>query len=85
MRRGQQRIKYNSCMLDTAIKQLQAKHPWMLYAEAFALLMDSYERHSPENKYSGMTKTLMKIDFGIFLREDRNKLLNRLSLIQEYV
>ena len=57
----------------------------MLYEEAFALLVDSYQRHLPHNKYSGMTRTLMKIDFGIFLREDRDKLLNRLAIIQEYV
>ena len=72
-------------MLDEAIKELQEKHPWMLYEEAFALLVDSYQRHLPHNKYSGMTRTLMKIDFGIFLREDRDKLLNRLAIIQEYV
>ena len=72
-------------MIDSDIRELQAKHPWMLYMEGFALLMDSYERHRTENKYSGMARTLMKIDFGIFLREDRQKLLNRLALIKEFI
>ena len=71
-------------MLDEAIARLQAKHPWMLYEEAFALMMSSYEKNAPYNKYSGMTKTLMEIDFGIFLREDKHKLLDRLAFIQEY-
>ena len=72
-------------MLDHAIRELQARHPWMLYEEAFALMMDSYYRHNPEQKYSGMNKTLMQIDFGIFLREDRRKLMNRLAVIQEFM
>ena len=57
----------------------------MLYEEAFALMIDSYNRHMSEQKFSGMNKTLMKIDFGIFLREDRNKLMNRLAVIQEFI
>ena len=72
-------------MIDVAIQELQAKHPWMLYQEAFALLMDSYQRHFAANKYCGMTRTLMQVDFGIFLREDRDKLLNRLAIIQEFL
>ena len=72
-------------MIDSDIRELQAKHPWMLYMEEFALLMDSDERHSTEIKYSGIARTLMKIDFGIFLREDREKLLNRLALIKEFL
>jgi len=57
----------------------------MLYEEAFALMLDSYNRHKSEQKFSGMNKTLMKIDFGIFLREDRSKLMNRLAVIQEFI
>ena len=72
-------------MLDIAIRELQSKHPWMLYEEAFALMMDSYERHFRNDKYCGMNKALMKIDFGIFLREDRHKLMNRLALISEFI
>ena len=48
--------------MDKAISYLQQQHPWLTYAEGFALVMDSYERHKPENKYSGMTKTLIDID-----------------------
>jgi len=72
-------------MIDSDIRELQTRHPWMLYTEGFALMMDSYKRHLTENKYCGMTRTLMKIDFGIFLREDREKLLNRLALIKEFM
>ena len=47
--------------------------------------MDSYERHKPENKYSGMTKTLIDIDVRIFGREKREQLMNRLAVIQEWL
>ena len=46
--------------------------------------MDSYERHKPENKYSGMAKTLIDIDVRIFGREKREQLMNRLAVIQEW-
>ena len=83
---GQRRTNYNvNIMLDLAIRELQSKHPWMLYEEAFALMVDSYNRHKSEQRFSGMNKALMKIDFGIFLREDRNKLMNRLAVIQEFI
>ena len=45
--------------MDKAISYLQQKHPWLTYAEGFALVMDSYRRNKPANKYSGMTKTLI--------------------------
>tara|TARA_R100001082_G_C4335896_1_gene147771 strand:- start:33 stop:161 length:129 start_codon:yes stop_codon:yes gene_type:complete len=34
-------------MLDDAIAQLQAKHPWMTFAEGFALMIDAYQRALP--------------------------------------
>ena len=71
-------------MLDIAIRELQSRHPWMFYEETFALMIDSYNRHCAQGKYSGMNRTLMNIDFGIFLREDRQKLLDRLAVIQEF-
>jgi hypothetical protein len=70
--------------MDKAIQYLQAKHSWLTYAEAFALIMDSYRRHNPENKYSNMTKTLIDMDISIFARESRNQLCNRLAIIQEW-
>jgi len=72
-------------MLDEAIAKLQEKHPWMKYEEGFALMVDAYERHLPQNKYSGMTKTLVEISFGIFLREDEYLLRNRLARISEFM
>ena len=55
--------------MDKAISYLQQKHPWLTYAEGFALVMDSYRRNKPANKYSGMTKTLINIDVGIVTTE----------------
>ena len=70
--------------MDQAISYLQEQHPWLTYAEGFALVMDSYRRHKPENKYSGMTKTLIDIDVRIFGREKRNQLMDRLAVIKEW-
>lgn len=71
-------------MLDEAIRKLQAKHPWMLYEEAFALMIDAYQRALPWNNKWCATKTLVGISFGIFLREDEHQLRNRLARIQEF-
>ncbi len=71
-------------MIDKAIAMLQEKHPWMTYAEGFALMMDAYNRFLPYNNKFCATKTLIGISFGIFLREDRKQLMNRLAVIQEW-
>ena len=70
--------------MDKAIAYIQSVHPWITYAECFALVLDSFNRHKPEDKYSGMTKTLVDIDVRIFGRESRDQLMNRLSAIHEY-
>ena len=70
--------------MDKAIDYLQQQHPWLTYAEGFALIMDSYRRHNPQNKYSGMAKTLIDIDIRIFGRETRHQLCNRLAVIKEW-
>ena len=72
-------------MLDAAIAKLQAKHPWMKYEEAFALMMDAYHRALPHNNKFEATKTLVGISFGIFLREDEYLLRNRLAKISEFI
>lgn len=72
-------------MLDDAIAQLQAKHPWMTYAEGFALMIDAYKRALPHNNKFQATKTLIGISFGIFLREDEHFLRNRLARISEFM
>ena len=72
-------------MLDAAIAKLQAKHPWMQYEEAFALMMDAYHRALPYNNKFQATKTLVGISFGIFLREDEYLLRNRLAKISEFI
>ena len=73
------------CMLDEAIRDLQIKHPWMLYEEAFALMMNAYYRSLPWNNKWCASKTLIGISFGIYLREDRDQLKNRLARIQEFM
>ena len=70
--------------MDQAISYLQEQHPWLTYAEGFALVMDSYRRHKPEDKYSRMAKTLIDIDVRIFGREKRNQLMDRLAVIKEW-
>ena len=72
-------------MLDHAIRELRAKHPWMTYEEAFALMMDAYNRFLPYNNKWCATKTLIGISCGIFLREDKHQLKNRLAVIQEFM
>lgn len=71
--------------MDKAISYLQSSHPWITYAECFALIVDSFNRHKPHDKYSGMTKTLVDIDIRIFGRETRDQLMSRLAVIQEFV
>ena len=72
-------------MIDSDIGGLQAEHPWMLYMEGFTLLMDSCKRHTGKNTYSGMARTLMKIDFGIFYEKTGRNFLNRLASIKEFL
>ena len=72
-------------MLDKAIRELQIKHPWLLYEEAFALMMNAYYRALPHRHKGNALKTLIGISFGIYLREDRNQFMNRLARIQEFM
>lgn len=71
--------------MDKAIAYIQSSHPWMTYAECFALIVDSFNRHQSQDKYSGMAKTLVDIDIRVFARETRDELMNRLAVIQETV
>lgn len=71
--------------MDKAIAWLQKRHAWLSYAQAFALITDSYNRHQQEDKYSGMTKTLVNMDVGIFGRESENQVRNRLAIIEEWI
>ena len=70
--------------MDKAVALLQAAHPWLEYGQAVALVVDSYKRHNPKYKYSCLTKTLMRIDIGIFARETKHQVLNRLAVIREW-
>tara|TARA_Y100000401_G_scaffold115271_1_gene118668 strand:- start:935 stop:1153 length:219 start_codon:yes stop_codon:yes gene_type:complete len=72
-------------MLDKAIRDLQIKHPWMSYEEAFALMMNAYYRALPHRNKGSAMKTLIGISFGIYLREDKDQLLDRLARIQEFM
>ena len=71
-------------MTNQAVSYLLRHHPWMSHAEAMALIVDSFKRHSSQNKYGGMTKTLVGIDVGIFGRTSEKDIRNKLAVIQEW-
>ena len=70
--------------MDTAISFIISKHPWMSYAQAFALIEYAYNKNKPSDKYSCMAKTLMNIDINIFARSTEDDLKNKLSYLSEY-
>tara|TARA_R100001510_G_scaffold8633_1_gene6657 strand:- start:265 stop:480 length:216 start_codon:yes stop_codon:yes gene_type:complete len=70
--------------MDKAVAYLQAAHPWLEYGQAVALVVDSYKRHNPQSKYSCIGKALMRVDVGIFARETKHQVLNRLAVIREW-
>ena len=70
--------------MDKAVAYLQAAHPWLEYGQAVALVVDSYKRHNSQNKYSCIGKALMRVDVGIFARETKHQVLNRLAVIREW-
>ena len=72
-------------MLEKCIEFLIHKHPWLTQKEAFALVMNGYDRYSSHNKYSGMAKTLMSIYMGILGRESRDQVMNRIAVIEEWI
>ena len=67
--------------MDRAISFIISKHPWMSYAQAFALIEYAYNKNKPSDKYSCMAKTLMNIDINIFARSTEDDLKNKLSYI----
>lgn len=71
--------------MDKAIAWLQEMHPWLSYAQGFALITDSFRRHAPQDRYCGMAKTLVNMDVGIFGRETENQVRNRLAIIEEWI
>ena len=70
--------------MDKAVAALQAAHPWMNYGQAVALVVDSYKRHRSQSKHNFISKTLMRVDIGIFARETKHQILNRLAVIREW-
>ena len=71
-------------MLDKAIQFLMSKHSWLTQNQAFILVVESYERHKPQDKYSGMATTLTNIDIGIYGRQSKEELQNKLAAISEW-
>ena len=71
--------------MDKAIEFLQEKHPWLTYAEGFALIVDSHKRHLPYNNKFGATKTLVDMDVRLFGRETSDKIKDRLAVIAEWL
>ena len=72
-------------MIDKAIEWLQEKHPWLSYAEAFALIVYAWEEYEPHNKYCGMAPTLLRMHIDILGRETEDYVRNRLSVVQEWL
>lgn len=70
--------------MDHAINFLTSTHPWMSYAEAFALIEYAYFKNKPSDRFSGMGSTLMRIDIDIFARSSEHDLKNKLAYLQEY-
>ena len=70
--------------MDKAIAYLQSQHPWLTYAQAFALLEYAWHKNAPSDKYSGMAKTLLSMDIDIFGRATADELKDRLAYIYEY-
>ena len=73
-------------MIDKAVEFLTEKQPWMTYDEAFALIIDAYERYDDQKKYHGYktVNTLVDIDVRIYAR-DEDKAKDRLSVLAEWM
>ena len=70
--------------MDHAISFLTSAHPWLSYAEAFALVEYAYVKNKSSDKFSGMGSALMRIDIGIFARSSEHDLKNKLAYLSEY-
>ena len=71
-------------MTNKAVLFLLDCHPWMNPSEAKALIVDSFDRHKLQNRYCGMTKTLVGIDIGIYGRLSESEMRNKLAVIAEW-
>lgn len=71
-------------MLDKCIEYLMERHSWMTREEAFILILESYERNKPQDRYSGMGKTLTNIEIGIYGRKTEKELKDKLAGIKEW-
>ena len=68
-------------MFEKHIHKLIDKHPWMSFEEAWLLMKWSYEKNKDQDKYHGIRtiKTLMGIDYGIYLRQEKEWLMDRIQ------
>ena len=72
-------------MFDKNIINLTRVHPWMTFDEAWLLMKWSYEKNREQDKYCGKKTvlTLMNIDFGIYQRQSKEWLEQRIELAKE--
>ena len=72
-------------MFDKNIINLTRVHPWMTFDEAWLLMKWSYEKNREQDKYCGKKTvlTLMSIDFGIYQRQSKEWLEQRIELAKE--
>ena len=62
---------------------LTLKHEWMTVSDARLLLLDAYLRFKNNKRYGGnMVQTLMKIEYGIWLRSSEEHMQVRLDLLK---
>ena len=74
-------------MIDRAIEHLIDRHPWMNYGQAFALVMDSYERFKDQKKYFGdkNVNTLVNMDISIYGWTSEHKMRDKLAMLSEWI
>lgn len=62
---------------------LTFKHEWMTVSEAKLLLIDAYKRFRKQKRYGGdIVKTLMKVEYGIWMRSSEEHMRVRLDLLK---
>ena len=72
-------------MLNENVVNLTIAHPWMSFEESWLLMKWSYEKNKTQERYGGRKTlvTLMSIDFGIYQRQSREWLEERIQRAKE--
>ena len=72
-------------MFNEDVINLTRVHPWMTFDESWLLMKWSYEKNKNQDKYGGKKTvlTLMNIDFGIYQRQSKEWLEDRIQLAKQ--